>query len=77
MKAIQVNIDEALLARLDADAEVKRDGRSAVFRRAVSAYLHDRRLDEIRERYRSAYGKEPGLGEEFAGWENQGTWPDP
>jgi len=35
MRAIQITLDERLLADLDADDEVKRDGRSAVLRRAV------------------------------------------
>ena len=39
MKAMQMTIDEQLLARLDADDEVRRDGRSAVIRRAIDAYL--------------------------------------
>ena len=45
MKAIQISMDESLLAQLDADEEVKRDGRSAVFRRAVSSYLRNRRAN--------------------------------
>ena len=80
MKAIQVNIDEGLLSQLDADAEVKKDGRSAVFRRAVRAYLKHRRAEEIRDQYQRAYGSEPapepGLGDEFSGWEDQGSWPE-
>lgn len=75
MKAIQTSIDEGLLARLDADAEVKRDGRSAVLRRAVRAYLGQRRAAEIRAQYQRAYGSTPGLGDEFSGWEEQGSWP--
>jgi metal-responsive CopG/Arc/MetJ family transcriptional regulator len=35
MKAIQVTFDERLLCQFDADDEVRRDGRSAVLRRAV------------------------------------------
>ena len=81
MKAIQVSIDEGLLTQLDADAEVKKDGRSAVFRRAVRAYLKHRRAEEIREQYQRAYGPEPGskpaLGDEFSGWQDQGSWPEP
>jgi len=77
MKAIQISMDESLLAQLDADEEVQRDGRSAVFRRAVSAYLRNRRANEIRERYQAAYGNRPGLSDEFDGWETQGSWPDP
>lgn len=76
MKAIQVTLDEALLARLDADAEVRRDGRSAVLRRAADEYLRRRRRREIADQYAKAYGTTAGLGRDFAGWESEGTWPE-
>jgi metal-responsive CopG/Arc/MetJ family transcriptional regulator len=76
MKPIQVMFDERLLARLDATSEVKKDGRSAVLRRAAEEYLHRRRRYSIAERYRQAYGDLDGLGDEFSGWEDQGEWPE-
>jgi metal-responsive CopG/Arc/MetJ family transcriptional regulator len=75
MKAIQVTFDEELLERLDASEEVRRDGRSAVLRRAAAEYLSRRRRSEIAEAYQRAYGSEPGLGDEYAGWEDEGAWP--
>jgi metal-responsive CopG/Arc/MetJ family transcriptional regulator len=76
MKAIQITLDEALLARLDADEEVRRDGRSAVLRRAADQYLRRRRQRAIAEQYRNAYGAgSDGLGKDFEGWENEGAWP--
>jgi metal-responsive CopG/Arc/MetJ family transcriptional regulator len=69
-------MDEGLLRELDASEEVKRDGRSAVLRRAATAYLRTQRQLQIRERYRQAYGGEDPLRQEFAGWEEQGVWPD-
>ena len=77
MKAIQITVDDRLLARLDADPEVKRLGRSAVFRRAVEAYLAHRRRRSIADAYRRGYGSGAGLGEEFEGWSEEGVWPDP
>jgi len=77
MKAIQVSVDEDLLARLDADEEVRRDGRSAVLRRAAELYLRQRRSRAIASAYGRAYGQKPGLGPEFAGWEGEGSWPEP
>ncbi|OLC47051.1 MAG: hypothetical protein AUH43_12640 [Acidobacteria bacterium 13_1_40CM_65_14] len=76
MKPVQVLFDEPLLRRLDADEEVRRLGRSAVLRRAVAEYLRKRRARTTAERYRRAYGKREGLGEEFRGWEDQGAWPE-
>jgi len=75
MKPIQVMIDEQLLAQLDATEEVKKNGRSAVLRRAVEDYLRRRRQWTISERYRKAYGTDGGIGDEFSGWEGQGEWP--
>jgi len=76
MKAIQITMDEALLAKLDASDEVRREGRSAVLRKAVAEYLARRRRSEIAEGYARAYGESSGLGEEFAGWEEEGQWPE-
>ena len=78
MKAIQITMDERLLQRLDETEEVKREGRSAVLRRAAAEYLDRRRAALIRERYEQAYGSggDTGLGDEFKGWEEQGSWPE-
>ena len=76
MKAIQVTMDEELIAALDADPEVRRDGRSAVLRRAAADYLRRRRAAAIADQYRQAYAGSPGLGAEFSGWEEEGVWPE-
>ncbi|HET9227999.1 MAG TPA: hypothetical protein VFR31_15090 [Thermoanaerobaculia bacterium] len=76
MKAIQVVLDEDLLARLDASEEVKAEGRSAVLRRAASEYLARRRRETVAEQYKKAYSGNPGLGDEYVGWEDQGSWPE-
>jgi metal-responsive CopG/Arc/MetJ family transcriptional regulator len=76
MKAIQVTLDDALLARLDADEEVRREGRSAVLRRAAVEYLRKRRKQAIADQYARAYGAKPDLGADFRGWEDEGAWPE-
>ncbi len=68
-------LDEDLLDRLDRSAEVRRDGRSALLRKAAKEYLERQRQAEIAEQYRSAYGGSGGLDREFEGWEEQGEWP--
>ena len=75
MKTIQITMDEDLLAKLDRDHETQKDGRSAVFRRAVAEYLKRKQRKSISEDYRRAYGAAPGLGREFVGWEEEGQWP--
>ena len=75
MKTIQITIDEKLLAALDADEEVKKLGRSALFRKIAAEFLESRHRTGISSSYRKAYGDGSGLGTEFAGWEGEGTWP--
>ena len=75
MKAIQIVMDEDLLRRFDADEEVKRQGRSAVLRRAVADYLRKRRAAAVSAAYRRAYG-DRALGGGFEGWADEGVWPD-
>ncbi|HXB55362.1 MAG TPA: CopG family transcriptional regulator [Vicinamibacteria bacterium] len=75
MKPIQVLFDEPLLRRLDSDGEVRKFGRSAVLRRAATEYLKRSRAKRIAETYRRAYGEGGGLGSDFAGWEDEGSWP--
>ena len=74
MKAIQITMDERLLSDLDADDEVKREGRSAVLRRAVTEYLRRKRETGIAEAYRRGYGGD--TGRDLEGWAEEGAWPD-
>ena len=74
MKSIQVTFDEKLLARFDANAEVRREGRSAVLRKAAAQYLARQRESEIAEAYARAYG-EQSVDDELEGWSEEGAWP--
>lgn len=77
MKAVQVLLDEKLLRDLGRDAEVKRDGRSAVLRRAAAEYLRKKRREGIRLAYERAYGRDAGKAQDdFAGWTQEGSWPE-
>jgi metal-responsive CopG/Arc/MetJ family transcriptional regulator len=76
MKAVQVMLDERLLEALDRDEEVRRDGRSAVLRRATAEYLRQKRRKRITNAYRRAYAARDPLADEFSGWEREGSWPE-
>ncbi len=75
MKAVQVTLDDRLLAELDADEEVRRVGRSAVLRRIAAEYLQRRRQETIDRQYRQAYRGGRTVREELEGWEDEGVWP--
>jgi hypothetical protein len=51
-------------------------GLSAVLRRAAAEYLRRSRRRRISEAYRRAYEGSPGLDGGFAGWEDEGSWPE-
>ncbi len=55
-KAVQVSIDEGLLRRIDRDPEAKREGRSALIRRAVDLYLRRKERLDLDDSLRRAYG---------------------
>ncbi|OGV77423.1 MAG: hypothetical protein A3K19_12565 [Lentisphaerae bacterium RIFOXYB12_FULL_65_16] len=76
MKAIQITVDGPLLKQLDADAEAQAHGRSAVIRTALREHLRGKRERLIAAAYQQGYGADGGLGDEFAGWEDQGVWPE-
>ena len=75
MKAIQVMFDETLLAQLDASEEVRREGRSAVLRRAAAEFLRRRQRQMIADQYREAYAAGFDVDGELAGWGEEGSWP--
>jgi hypothetical protein len=75
MRPVQVMFDERLLAKLDADEEVRKAGRSAVVRRIVSDYLRRKTESAIDSRYRKGYADGTALGPDFDGWEEEGVWP--
>lgn len=66
-------MEERLLRSLDRRPEVKKHGRSAVFRLAIYEYLRSKRKAEIAEEYRRAY--QAGPDPELAEWEKAGVWP--
>lgn len=74
MKAIQITMDPELLARLDAQEVVKQKGRSAAIRSAVDAWLRRLREQQIVQEYHRAYGEGDGLGQQWAGWEEEAAW---
>lgn len=69
-------MDDDLLSAIDKDDDVRKHGRSAVFRQLAAEYVKRKKEEEIESLYIQAYRDEKaGLGDEFGGWEREGVWP--
>jgi predicted transcriptional regulator len=73
MRSISFRIEESLLRRLDAGADVVKLGRSHVLRALVAEYLRLSTRRRIAEAYRRGYGAGEALGSDWAGWERAGS----
>jgi metal-responsive CopG/Arc/MetJ family transcriptional regulator len=54
-RSVQISLDEELLREIDRRPETKRDGRSAVIKRALRLYLDRKQRESIDESYARAY----------------------
>ena len=76
-KPVQVSVDETLLARIDADPEAKRVGRSAFIRAAVELYLRARRRRDVDALIHGAYdGEADAMLEEIEELMGGQAWPE-
>jgi len=66
MKAVQIVVDEALLARVDRSARRLKSSRSAAFRRLVEIGLEQEALAELARREARAYSAIPQAKEDAA-----------
>jgi predicted transcriptional regulator len=78
---VQISLDEDLLRAIDRRPETKRDGRSAVIRRALQLYLDRKRRETIDESYARAYGGRDGTARsdrasEFDSLLDRQAWPE-
>ncbi len=76
-RSVQISLDEGLLREVDRDPEAKKQGRSAVIRRALRLYLDLKRRRVIDAAYARAYeGKSDEVFEEFADLLGSQPWPE-
>jgi metal-responsive CopG/Arc/MetJ family transcriptional regulator len=76
-KPVQISLDRELLERIDRDAEVRRDGRSAFIRHAVERYLALKERREVEAQLVRAYGGEAeSMLSEIAELMDHQSWPN-
>ncbi len=79
METIRLVLDKPLLAAANREARKAKINRSALIRRALNDYLKRRREEEMWERERQAYLKQPITAEEdeeAAAWFKVQAWPE-
>lgn len=75
-KPVQISIDEQLLETIDRDPEVRKHGRSAFIRSAVSLYLEAKRRRSVDAAIRRGYGtRSKELLTEIEDLLGAQTWP--
>jgi metal-responsive CopG/Arc/MetJ family transcriptional regulator len=80
-RSVQISLDEDLLREVDRRPETKRDGRSAVIKRALQLYLDRKQSETIDESYARAYAgrsraKKSARRDEFDALLDGQAWPD-
>lgn len=76
MATIQIVIGEKLLRATDDAATAAGVNRSALIRKALRMFLHERRVSDLERRDREGYARIPEDQEALAVWEDVAEWPD-
>lgn len=74
MKTIQMTIDQALLADVDAAVDDLGTNRSAFIRGALVLALRQLSLRKLEERHADGYALHPVEPGEFDAWEDEQSW---
>ena len=76
-RPLQISLDSELLSLIDAEPEVKEQGRSAFIRKAIRLYLDAKQRREIDQRLVKAYaGQGDAMLEEIRDLMSEQAWPD-
>lgn len=76
-KAIQLSIQEGLLAQVDRATRSLHKTRSALVAEALVRYLQWLETRAMERRHVAGYRNKPVRPGEFAGWEREQVWPEP
>ena len=76
MKAVQMTLEEDLVAAVDRLARRLKTTRSAFARDALREALAKHRVKELEEKHRLGYREHPVKRGEFGIWEGQQRWGD-
>jgi metal-responsive CopG/Arc/MetJ family transcriptional regulator len=77
MKAIQMTLEEDLVAQVDKAAKKLGTSRSGFTRKALRYALEKIRIEELEKQHREGYRRKPVKSEEFDIWESEQVWVEP
>jgi metal-responsive CopG/Arc/MetJ family transcriptional regulator len=76
MRTVQLTLDEALVAQVDALAKRLGTTRSALSREALRDLLARKRAQAKERAHRAGYRRKPATKGEFDAWHGQQVWGD-
>ncbi len=76
MRTVQMTLDEELLASVDKAARKLRTTRSAFTRKALREALDRLTIEELEQKHRRGYERQPVRKGEFDVWEKEQAWGD-
>jgi hypothetical protein len=76
MKAVQILMDEELIAAVDQEAKRRRSDRSKLVRTALTRYLADSRRGTLEQQHIHGYQKRPQRKRDLTAWERAQQWPE-
>ncbi len=76
MKAIQLLIDEPLIAAVDQEAVRQKTDRSKLMREALRRYLGESKRRALETQHRRGYIGSVSSDAEIKGWESVQQWPE-
>jgi metal-responsive CopG/Arc/MetJ family transcriptional regulator len=74
VRAVQVTLDENLLATVDKMVKELKTTRSSFTREALRAAIRKTQIQELERKQREGYRRKPGKAGEFSDWETEQVW---
>jgi metal-responsive CopG/Arc/MetJ family transcriptional regulator len=76
MRAIQMTLDDDLVAAVDRVSKELQTSRSAFTRKALRDALASYSLEQLEHRHRRGYERYPVAADDFSVWETEQAWGD-
>jgi len=76
MKTVQMTFNEDLVAEIDRIVKKLATTRSAFARRALQAAIDKLNEEEMEQKHREGYARNPVKPGEFSDWESEHVWGD-